>query len=169
MISSTRSSGWAVPRSSLIRWSGQFHRFVRIRSNIGGTFPVGPSLARSAFVAVHAPAGERFSAAQTLRQVKRKCAAHAGRAGQTDFAAQQAGDFAADRQPQAGAAVFAARAAVGLLKRFENDLLLLERNADSGIGYRKCQHLLTAVQVSRSPACQPSRAVCTRSEPCRDA
>ena len=51
-----------------------------------------------------------------------------------DFAAEQARNFAADRQAQAGAAVFAAGAAVGLLERLEDDLLLLRRDADAGVG-----------------------------------
>ena len=56
-----------------------------------------------------------------------------GCAGQPDFAAEQARDFAADRQAQARAAVLAAGATVGLLERFEDDLLLLRRNADAGV------------------------------------
>ena len=68
------------------------------------------------------------------RQIERKRAADAGRAAQLDFAAQQARQFAADREAEAGAAVFAAGAGVGLLERLEDDLLFLERNADAGIG-----------------------------------
>ena len=48
-----------------------------------------------------------------------------------DFAAEQARDFAADGQAQAGAAVLAAGAAVGLLERLEDDLLLVRRDADA--------------------------------------
>src|SRR5262249_6258751 len=56
-------------------------------------------------------------------------------ADQTDFAPQEAGQLAADSQTQTGAAVATARAGVGLLKRFENDLLLVGRNADAGVGH----------------------------------
>ena len=68
------------------------------------------------------------------RQVERECAADARRAAQLDFAAEQARQLAADRKPQSGAAIFAAGAGVGLLECLENDLLLLGRNADAGIG-----------------------------------
>ena len=53
---------------------------------------------------------------------------------QADLAAQQPRQFAADRQAQAGAAVLAAGAAVGLLERLEDDLLLVRRDADAGVG-----------------------------------
>ena len=45
------------------------------------------------------------------------------------------GQLAADRQAQAGAAVLAAGARVGLLERLEDDLLLLGRDADAGVGH----------------------------------
>ena len=77
---------------------------------------------------------------EDLRQVERERAAHARRADQPNFAAEQARHFAADRQAQARAAVLAARAAVGLLERLEDDLLLLRRNADAGIGHRERDH-----------------------------
>ncbi len=51
-----------------------------------------------------------------------------------DFAAEQAGQLAADGEAEAGAAVFAAGRGIGLLERLEDDLLLLQRNADAGIG-----------------------------------
>ena len=57
-----------------------------------------------------------------------------GRAAQLNLATEQAGQFAADRQPQAGAAVFAAGAGVCLLEGLEDDALLFGRNADPGIG-----------------------------------
>ena len=69
------------------------------------------------------------------RQVKREGAALARRAAQLDFAAEQVGQFAADGEAEPGAAVFAAGAGVGLLECLEDDLLLLGRDADAGIGH----------------------------------
>ncbi len=68
-----------------------------------------------------------------LRQEQREGAALADGAGEADFAAQQARDFAADGQAQPGAAIFAAGAAVGLLEGLEDDLLFLRRDADAGV------------------------------------
>src|SRR5205085_10032479 len=45
------------------------------------------------------------------------------RAGEANFAPKQTGNFAADGQAQAGAAVLAAGAAIGLLEGFEDNLL----------------------------------------------
>ena len=59
------------------------------------------------------------------RQVEREGAAHARHAAQLDFAAEQVGELAADGEAEAGAAVFAAGAGIGLLERLEDDLLLL--------------------------------------------
>ena len=44
-----------------------------------------------------------------------------------DFAAEQAGEFAADRKAKTGAAIFAAGAGIGLLERLEDQLLLFQR------------------------------------------
>ena len=61
---------------------------------------------------------------------------------------QQARQLAADRQAQAGAAVLAAGAAVGLLERLEDDLLLVRRDADAGVGNReRAARCARAVQV----------------------
>ena len=68
------------------------------------------------------------------RQIQRESAPYAGRAAQLNFAAEEARQLAADRKPQSGPAVFAAGARVGLLKRFENDLLFLGGNSDAGVG-----------------------------------
>ncbi len=57
----------------------------------------------------------------------------AGRAAQLDFAAEQVGEFAADREAETRTAVFAARAGIGLLEGLEDDLLLLGRNSDAGV------------------------------------
>ena len=69
-----------------------------------------------------------------------KVAALAGRALQMDFAAEQARQFAADRKAEAGAAIFAAGAGVGLLERLEDQLLLVLRDADAGIGHFEGDH-----------------------------
>src|ERR1700742_5073983 len=63
------------------------------------------------------------------RQEQRKGAALPRDAAQLDFTAQEIRQLAADRQSQAGAAVLAAGARVGLLEGFENDALLFRRDA----------------------------------------
>ena len=68
------------------------------------------------------------------RQVERERAALAGRADQPDLAAEQRRQLAADREAEAGAAVLAAGAGVGLLERLEDQPLLLGRDADAGVG-----------------------------------
>ena len=54
-------------------------------------------------------------------------------ADQPDLAAQQRGQFAADRQPQAGAAVLARGSRIGLLEGLEDQPLLVGRDADAGV------------------------------------
>src|SRR3954451_2989843 len=70
-----------------------------------------------------------------------------------DFAAEQVRQLAADGQAQPRAAVFAAGAGVSLLERLEDDLLLLERNADAAIGHLECDYRrrLTEQRVVRAP------------------
>src|SRR6266581_2681699 len=63
-----------------------------------------------------------------LRQVKREGRAGAGGARELDLATQHLGDFAADVQAQAGAAVLAAGRAVRLLECLKDDLLLFGRD-----------------------------------------
>ena len=58
------------------------------------------------------------------------------------LAAEQAGDLAADRQAEAGAAIFAAGGAVGLLERLEDQLLLVLGDADAGVGDRDRDRLV---------------------------
>ena len=77
-----------------------------------------------------------------------------------ELAAQQAGDFAADRQAQAGAAVLAAGGAVGLLEGLEDDPLLVLRDADAGVLDREGEDLAGLVErslavSSRSAAARP--------------
>ena len=78
--------------------------------------------------------GRRARADVFQRQIEREGAAHVRRTAQLDFAAEKVRQLAADGKPQPGAAVFAAGAGVGLHERLENDLLVLLRNADAGVG-----------------------------------
>src|SRR5579872_3496931 len=68
-----------------------------------------------------------------LGQEQSEGAALSERAGESNFASQQAGDFPRNSQTQPGAAVFAAGTSVGLLKCLEDNLLLLRRNTDAGV------------------------------------
>ena len=54
---------------------------------------------------------------------------------QADVAAKQRRQLAADGEAESGAAVLAARAGVGLMERLEDQLLLLRRDADAGVGH----------------------------------
>src|SRR6185436_189151 len=51
---------------------------------------------------------------------------------EVELATEESCELPADRQAETGTAVLAARAAVGLLEGFEDDLLLLGRDADAG-------------------------------------
>src|SRR3546814_18836739 len=51
-----------------------------------------------------------------------------------------------------GAAVLAAGRAIPLLKGFEDDLLVLGRNADPGIRYREGDHPVGGIQHRMNPA-----------------
>ena len=79
-----------------------------------------------------APGAARASIS-LLRQIEGEGAADALLAFDIELAAQQARDLAADRQPQPGAAVAPRGAGVGLLERFEDQLLLVGRDADAGV------------------------------------
>src|ERR1700680_3570537 len=68
------------------------------------------------------------------RQIKRERAALAGGAAKLNFAAQQAGQFAADRQAQSGASILTAGAGICLLEGLEDDALFIESDSDAGIG-----------------------------------
>ena len=59
---------------------------------------------------------------------------NSGCALELNLAAKQAGELTADGEAEAGATVFAAGAGIGLLEGLEDDLLLLLRDADSGVG-----------------------------------
>ena len=76
--------------------------------------------------------------------------------------------FAADRQAQTGAAVFAAGAGIGLLERLEDDALLFRRDADAGVGDLE-RDTVGALPQRRMVACgQPARprAMRSRTLPC---
>src|SRR3989442_9980304 len=71
------------------------------------------------------------------RQHQRKRAALARIARELELAAEEPRQLATDREPEPGAAVLAAGAAVGLLERLEDDSLLVGRDADAGIADRE--------------------------------
>ena len=94
------------------------------------------------------------------RQVERESAALAVDAGELDFAAEQDGQLAADGEAQAGAAVFARGAGVGLLEGLEDEPLLLRRDADAGVLDGEGQHLLRLAEhrvIRRSSRSRRSR------------
>ena len=71
-----------------------------------------------------------------------------------DLAAEQVRELAADRETQAGSSVLSAGAGVGLHEGLEDDLLLLGRNADAGVGDLEGDHrgCLLEHRVLRAPA-----------------
>ena len=100
-------------------------------------------LARSAdALAADAASPCAVRAGVVQRQVERERAALAVDAGEPDLAAEQHGQFAADGQAQAGAAVLARGAGVGLLEGLEDQPLLLRRDADAGVLDREGDDLL---------------------------
>src|SRR6266511_2972212 len=74
------------------------------------------------------------------RQEERKRAPVADRALDVDLAAEQPGDLAADRQPEADTAVTAARRSVGLLERLEDEPQLVVKDADTDVYDRELEH-----------------------------
>src|SRR5215471_550468 len=65
----------------------------------------------------------------------------------TDFAVHEFDELLRDCQSQAGAAVFARRRSVCLLKRLEHARLLVLGNADAGIGDGECQDHVVVVPL----------------------
>ena len=66
---------------------------------------------------------------------------------------ERAGQLAADREPQAGAAVGAAGGAVGLLEGLEDDRQLVLGDADAGVDHAEGDHVLGgALDAERDPA-----------------
>src|ERR1700712_1195801 len=90
----------------------------------------------------------------SLRQIQSEGAAGSRLALQTDLTAKQPGQFSADRKPQTRASVAATRGAIRLLEGLKDDLLFVDRNADSGIGDRERHHCFGAVEnrMARTPA-----------------
>ena len=74
------------------------------------------------------------------RQEERERAALADFALDVDLAAEQSRDLAADREPEAGAAVTAARRPVRLLEGLEDQAELVLRDADSGVHDGELEH-----------------------------
>src|SRR5439155_25634856 len=64
-----------------------------------------------------------------LGEAERERAAAARRTCETDLAAQESCDLTADREAKARASILAARAAIGLLERLEDDLLFVRGDA----------------------------------------
>jgi hypothetical protein len=79
-------------------------------------------------------------------QIEGKRASTARYAAQANCAAQKGGQLAADGETEAGAAVAAAGAGVGLMERFKNDPLLVKRNADARVVNLKGNHAAGAAQ-----------------------
>ena len=103
---------------------------------------------------VRAAGRARGRAAVVQRQVEGEGAALSVHAGEADFAAEEHGQFAADRQAETGAAVLARGAGVGLLERLEDQPLLLRRHADAGVFDGERDDLLGIAEhgVIRAPA-----------------
>ena len=104
---------------------------------------------RARVVAAVRPRGRRFGAGVAGRQVEREGAALVGRAHDLDRAAEQTRDLAADGEPEPGAAVLAAGRAVGLLEGLEDELLLLERDADARVLHREARAMPSPVSARR--------------------
>ena len=79
-----------------------------------------------------------------------------------DLAAQQGGELPADREAEAGAAVFPARARVGLLERLEDQPLLLGRDADAGVADFDGDSALGTKRRMGWSGDQPDVTACTR-------
>src|SRR5437899_3280090 len=83
----------------------------------------------------------------SLGQIQGESAALPDGAGEADFTTEQSGNLAADGQTEPGAAVFATGAAIGLLERLEDDLLLLGVDADASVAYREGNYATSAIEV----------------------
>src|SRR5229473_1324872 len=73
---------------------------------------------------------------EALRQVQGEGTSLIDLTRQHEFSAKQARQLTTNRQAQARPTVLPARAAIGLLERFEDDLLFLEWDTDAGVGHR---------------------------------
>ena len=117
---------------------------------------------------VAAAGARRVRARVVQRQVEGEGAALAVDAGELDLAAQQHGQLAADGQAQAGAAVLARGAGVGLLEGLEDEPLLLRRDADAGVLDGEGDHLLAPCSAPGDRGSSPRVARPTRTStwPC---
>src|ERR1700722_13278228 len=97
----------------------KYHEFARQRRPQGGSFWSRDLRA--------------FSSRELHREKQGKGASLVGGARELYFTAKQRGQFAADRQTEAGAAISPRSARVGLLEGFEDKSLLLRRDADARI------------------------------------
>src|SRR4029078_13353730 len=88
------------------------------------------------------------------RKIEGKYAPFPDYALQLDFASEKVCNFAADREAQAGSPVSSGAGAVGLLERFEDDSMLIRRNADAGVLHRESDDGFSRVQdfVFRVPS-----------------
>ena len=178
-ISSTRSPGWMSSRSSptsLTRRGGLGARARRSRSatparrrrRLAAAARRARRPPRVAASIVDRALGLARDARRRvdLRQVEREGAALARRARPGGSRRRSRRDeLAADRQAQAGAAVLAAGAAVGLLERLEDDLLLVGRDADAGVASprtRARRGARLSVVVVRAPARRAPAAIVER-------
>ena len=80
-------------------------------------------------------------AIERLGEVQDERAAASDLARDPNLAAEQLGNFAADREPQARPPVLAAGGAVGLLERLEDDAVLLGGDADPAVGDAERDHV----------------------------
>src|ERR1700674_5424699 len=104
----------------------------------------------------HGSAGRAYIG---LWQVEDKGAPSTWSAPQLDFATEEAGQFATDRQPQTCSTILTAGAGVCLLESFEDDPLLVQRNTNAGIGNFKGHNRSSLPQdgVTLAPAARSQR------------
>src|SRR5688572_3209193 len=82
----------------------------------------------------------------THRDEQRERAAFSGLALDADLAAEELRNLAADREAESRTSKLATRGTVGLLERLEDELLLVARDADSGVGHLERQDHRRGVQ-----------------------
>ena len=83
----------------------------------------------------------------------------AGIALDPDLAAHQLGQALADGQAQAGAAVMAGGGGIHLLERFEQAVLLVQRDADAGVAHGEMQQPLLGMAEKLGVLLVPERDV----------
>src|SRR4029077_15293939 len=85
-------------------------------------------------------------------QVEREAAAHGRGAAEVNLTAEQIRQFTADGETKACAPILAVSASVRLLKRLEDDLLLIDGNADAGIGHFEGDDVMGLIENRMSGA-----------------